>query len=78
MKTNKRKKKPIHHRVLGKIKVEHIGRVESLPVVKALAMEKIAAMNDADYAALTEPEHVLVAVPKSAWKRVCDWLEGRW
>ena len=74
-KTNKSKRVP--HRVLGKIKWEHINQIAAHPTIERGQTDEIAATGGYDVAALNEEEHVLVAVPKSAWQRFVDWMEGK-
>ena len=68
----------LYHRVIGKIKREHLDQVASLPVIGQESVTALpdALVDDEETLALNEPEHILVAVPKSAWDKFCDWLNG--
>jgi hypothetical protein len=70
----KKQKQKIHHRVIGKIKREHIEQIAALPIVAPEPMTQVSAESNDAAEILNEPEHILVAVPKSAWDKFLAWL----
>ena len=68
--TKKHKHKKPH--VLGVIKGRHIATIKVHPAIQPLVLTEESPAHDF----LPEEEHVVVAVPKSTWSKIVDWLNG--
>jgi hypothetical protein len=69
-----KKKKGKRPHVIGSIKAKHIPTLKAHPEIELLPMPE--APPEPEHLPEMEEEHIVVAVPKSAWERFMVWWDG--